>query len=397
VAEPEDPQAIKATEKWFVEQGLPHFIFRYAATRNVWARAVPLLVLVFIGEIAITAPNRKYSLAGSIGAVIGCVAALVAIWAVVNRLRERPAISLPDRIGPIEVFVFALGPAAVPLVFGGQWRSALVTAVINVALLALITLATSYGIVPMSIWAIRHGADQIRTVVGVLVRALPLVFLIVIVVFVNTEAWQVASELHWPVLIVVGFMFVGVGALFAFIRVPGQIGEVDADTWDERRALVGETPAAPLLDECTDAGEPPPLSRREWRNLQLVVLVSEGILVTLVGVAMFLFLVVLGVLSITPGVIETWIGREPQIFWEFDLFNEHLAVTGELMKVCGFLAAFSALQFTVSLVSSGEQQEEFLHQLREELREALAVRAAYLHVMISRASGGKTPTTMSPT
>jgi hypothetical protein len=386
---PDAPEAdaIAATERWFVEQGLPHFIFRYGKTRDVWARVVPLLVLLLIGEIAVTAPNRNYSLGGSIAAVAGCLAALVVLWAIVNRARGRPALALPDRVGPIELLIFAVGPAASPLVFGGQWVSALVTALLNIGLILLVWVATSYGIVPMTVWALRHGADQIRSVVGVLVRALPLVFLIVIVVFVNTEAWQVASDLEWGVLLVVCGMFVAVGALFAFIRAPGQIGTVESDSWGERRELVGGSPAAPLLaDLPSDAEQPPRLSKHEWRNLMLVVLVSEGILVAIVGFAMFLFLVLLGMLSITPGVIETWIGREPDILFDFHLFGEHLGVTGELLKVCGFLAAFSALQFTVSLLSSGDQQEEFLYQLRGELREALAVRAVYLRVMIKQAS-----------
>jgi hypothetical protein len=132
--------------------------------------------------------------------------------------------------------------------------------------------------------------------------------------------------------------------------------------------------------------------------VQLVVLVSEGILVTVVGIGMFAFFVLLGSLAITPSVIESWIGRGPDVLWSFHLFGEDLAVTNELLKVCTFLAAFSALQFTVSLVSSGDQQEEYLHQLRDELREAFAVRAVYLAYVLDRVRASEgTPTTMSPT
>lgn len=391
--------ATTATEAWFIRRGLPHFVFQYAASRNVLPRLVPLVALVFVLEVAVVAPNRRYSTLGSAAAVVGGLAVLVGFWALVNLLRGRHALRLPHQIGPVEVVAFVLGPSVVPLAFGGQWRSAIATGAINATLLVAVVLVTSYGIVPMTRWVVEQGVHQVRSVTGVLVRALPLVFLIVIVVFVNTEAWQVASDLHWPVLGIVCGLFLIVGAVFAFIRVPGQVGEIEADSWAERRELASDSPAAPMLDVLgADPGEPPPLSRREWRNVQLVVLVSEGILVTVVGLGMFAFFVLLGAFAITPSVIETWIGRAPDVLWQFHLFDEDLAVTGELLKVCTFLAAFSALQFTVSLVSSGDQQEEYLHQLRHELRDALAVRAVYLTVVLRRvqASAG-TPTTMSPT
>ncbi len=393
-------QATRATEAWFIRRGLPHFVFRYAASRNVLPRLVPLIALVFVLEVAVVAPNRRYPVLGSIAAVIGGLVALVGAWALVNVLRGRHALRLPHEIRVVEVVVFVVGPSVVPLAFGGQWRSAVATGAINATLLALVHLVTSYGIVPMTRWVLEQSAHQFRSVTGVLVRALPLVFLIVIVVFVNTEAWQVASDLHWPVLAIVCVLFLMVGFVFAFIRVPGQIGEIEVGSWAERFELASDSPAAPLVASMArdDVGEPPALSRRERRNVRLVVLVSEGILVTVVGLGMFAFFVVLGMFAITPGVIETWIGRPPDLFWSFHLFGEDLAITSELLKVCTFLAAFSALQFTVSLVSSGDQQEDYLHQLRDELRDAFAVRAVYLaHVLAGVRPSEDTPTTISLT
>jgi len=392
-------RASTETETWFIRRGLPHFVFRYAASRNVLPRLIPLVALVFVLEVAVVAPNRRYSTLGSAAAVAGGLAALVGFWAVVNVLRGRHPLRLPHEIGPVEVVTFVLGPSLVPLAFGGQWRSAVVTGAINGSLLVTVVLVTSYGILPMTRWVVEQGVHQVRSVTGVLVRALPLVFLIVIVVFVNTEAWQVASDLHWPVLGIVCGLFLMVGVVFAFIRVPGQIGEIAVDTWSERFELASDSPAAPLVAGLgTDIGEPPALSRREWRNVQLVVLVSEGILVVVVGLGMFAFFVLLGAFAITPSVIETWIGRGPDVLWSFHLFGEDLALTGELLKVCAFLAAFSALQFTVSLVSNGDQQEEYLHQLRSELRDAFAVRAVYLAYVLERVRSSEgTPTTMSPT
>jgi hypothetical protein len=128
----------------------------------------------------------------------------------------------------------------------------------------------------------------------------------------------------------------------------------------------------------------PALSRREWINVGLVVLASEGILVALVGVAMFGFLVLLGLLTVPVDLASAWAGAPVDELVSLRLFGADLAVSSELLKTSAFLAGFTSLQFTVSLLSDGTYQEEFLHELREELRDALAARAVYLTVMIRR-------------
>jgi len=241
-------------------------------------------------------------------------------------------------------------------------------------LLAFIYLGTSYGVVPMARWAVGHGARQVRSISGVLVRALPLLLLVVIVVFYATEPAQIAHALTWPLIgVAVGF-FLLVATLFAAIRVPGQVGELaHAESWSVLRERTASTP------------EPPSLSRKEWLNVGLVVMATETILVLLVGAAMFGFLVILGTLTVPFDLMRTWIGAVPDVLVSFHLFDTRLVVTTELLKTAVFLAGFSALQFTVALLSDGTQQEEFLHELREELRESLAARAVYLTAAIRRA------------
>jgi hypothetical protein len=101
---------------------------------------------------------------------------------------------------------------------------------------------------------------------------------------------------------------------------------------------------------------------------------------------MFGFLVVLGVLTVPTDLARTWIGQSPDVLLRFELFGAGLSVTAELLETAAFLAGFTALQFTVSLLSDRTYQDEFLYDLRAKLREALAVRAVYLSVMVRRAS-----------
>jgi hypothetical protein len=348
--------AVRATERWFVGRGLPHFIFHYSASRDVWTRAAPLLAFVAVIEVIANAPSSDFEWWVSVLVSLAAFAALLAVWGISNRLRGRPTFARPDDVGPVEVALFVIVPAVVPIASGGQWRSGLVTAGINIGLLVLIYVGTSYGIVPMTRWAIAHSARQILTVSAILVRALPLLLLIVIVVFATVEPWQIADDLRWPVLLLASVVLFATGVLFAVIRIPKQVGELSRiESWTGVRDQIGSSPALALCDELP--ADPPPaprLSRKEWGNVGLVVLVSEAVLVATVVAGMFVFLVALGTLTIPPGVIRSWIGHAPDTLVSFSLFSERLVVTTQLLKVSGFLAAFSGLQFTVSLLSEGQ-------------------------------------------
>jgi hypothetical protein len=379
-----DAEAVRATERWFVSRGLPHFVYRFRSSRDVWVAVVPVVVLLFVIEIAVLAPNEEYPILGSIAAVVGGVAALVAVWAVANKLRGRSWFARPDRIGPVEVLTFVLGPALIPLAFGGQWRSAVVTAAINFGVLALAYLERRYAVVSLARWTLQHLAVRIRSISGVVLRALPLLLIVVVLVFFTVETWQLAAELRWPVLLLGALLFITLGLVFAVIRAPDQIGEIEADVDPSTiRDLVAETPCVPLASGRSSYSSPP-LSKSERRNVRMVVVVSEGTLVAIVAGAMFLFFVVLGLITIPPNLATEWIGHPPDVLFTFDLFGQEMGMTTELIKVAGFVASFAALQFTVSLLSDRAYEDEFLQGLRADLRQAFAVRAVYLKAVLPR-------------
>jgi hypothetical protein len=382
VSEAGRDDAIRATERWFVRRGLPHFVYRFRSSRDVWVAVVPVVLLLFVIEIAVLAPNEEYPILGSVAAVVGGVAALLALWAVVNRLRGRRWLARPDRIGPVEVLVFVFGPALIPLAFGGQWKSAVATAAVNLVVLALAYLERRYAVVSLARWTLTHFGDRLRTVSGVIVRALPLLLIVVVLIFFTVETWQLAHDVRWPVLLIGLSIFVGLSIAFAVIRAPEQIGEVEADIDPASvRELIEGTPCEPLARQRRRAAVPP-LSRSERRNVRMVVVVSELTLVTVVSGAMFLFLVVVGLVVLPLSLQETWIGAPPDVLFSFDLFDERVGMTVEVIKVAGFVAAFSALQFTVSLLSDRTYLDEFLGDLRESLRVSLAVRVVYLRSVL---------------
>jgi hypothetical protein len=110
--------------------------------------------------------------------------------------------------------------------------------------------------------------------------------------------------------------------------------------------------------------------------------VSELTLVTIVSGALFLFLIVVGLIVLPLTLQDTWIGAPPTVWFSFDLFGERLGLTAEMVKVAGFVAALAALQFTVSLLSDRAYQDEFLGDLRASLRCSLAVRVVYLETVL---------------
>jgi len=391
-----DEAVVRETERWFLKRGLPHFTADYNAAQDIWTRALPALILLFLVEVAVNAPSREFPIWLDVVVVAAAFAALGAVWALVNRARRRAAFARPDDVGVWEVAFFVVVPALVPLAVGGQEGAAAVTAAINVFVLGGIYLSTSYGLVPMTRWALGKLVRQAGTVLNLLVRALPLLLLFITFLFINTEVWQVASGLTWQALLVVVALFVLVGTGFAVIRLPRQIGELASfESWDHAEQRLHGTPLEHVLDE---VGEPPEgtpaLSSRQWGNVGLVVLVSEGIQIVLVAVLVFAFFVVFGTFAIERAVIESWIGQDPDRLATLDMWGQELVLTRELLHVAAFLAAFAGLYFTVVLLTDTTYREEFLEEVVDEVRESFAARAVYLAYL---GGGDGVSTTVSPT
>ncbi len=105
----------------------------------------------------------------------------------------------------------------------------------------------------------------------------------------------------------------------------------------------------------------------------------------LVGLMIGAFYVVFGIVTVRFTTIQEWVSADPDILWRI---NDQLVVTAELLRVSGFIAAFSSLQFAVSAITDDTYREEFLGELVGEVREAFAVRVLYLRLLGVRAGSG---------
>lgn len=163
-------------ERRFRRAGLPLFIEDYTAAGDVFTRAAPLLTLVFVGEM-LGAIDLDWSWVANVGAAIGGLAILLAVFMLANRLRRRPATALPERVGPVELTVFVLAPGLLPLIFGNQVQSAIGTVAANLGLLALVYLVVGYALPAIVRGSFERLGDELALSVATLARAVPLLLL----------------------------------------------------------------------------------------------------------------------------------------------------------------------------------------------------------------------------
>ena len=117
-------EELAAYERRLRRAGLPLLIEDYSAWEDVFTRAVPLLSLVVTGQL-LGAVDKDWPWWGNALALLGALAIVAGGVAMINRARGRKPLSIPDRVGPMELAAFVLVPALLPLVFGGQVTSAL--------------------------------------------------------------------------------------------------------------------------------------------------------------------------------------------------------------------------------------------------------------------------------
>lgn len=376
-----DDDTLEAVERWFRSRGVPHFIDDYSASRDVFTRALAPLTLILVLEL-LGALNFAWAWWANVGVAAASLAALVGVWAVVNIVRKRPAFGRPDSVGPPELAFFVLLVPALDLVAGGQRLTALNTLVGNLLLLGLIYLATSYALLPITRWAAGRLWRQLADVLGLLVRALPLLLLFVTFLFWTTEVWQVAASLDGPFLALTMVLFVVVGIVFVVARIPREVGALARfESWADVGSLVDGTPAAMLpapVPQASGMVDTRPLGRRQWGNIGLVVLFTEGLQIVFVSVMIGVFLVGFGLLTVTPATAATWVGGEVHVLAQRELWGREVALTAELLQVAGFLTAFSGFYFTVYVLTDATYRKEFFDEVLVELRQSLAVRARYL-------------------
>jgi hypothetical protein len=341
-------------EHRFRRAGLPLFIEDYTAAGDVFTRAVPLMTFVFLAEM-LGAIDLDWSPLANVAAALGGLGILLGALMAANRLRGRPLAARPERVGAVELGLFVVVPGLLPLIFGGQVESALWTMAGNAALLALIYLVVGYALPAILRGALGRLGAEMALSVATLARAVPLLLLFAAVLFVNTEMWQVFSDVPGPFLALLGALVVAFGLAFLIAQLPAEVRRMEHDF---------------------AAGHP--LSRRQRLNVALIMLVSHALQVLIVTLAVGGAFVGFGMLAITPGVQESWTGSTGDLLVTFDLLGEEARVTEELLRVAGGVSGLSGLYYAIAVLTDSTYRDQFLDRLSRDMRAVFADRAAYL-------------------
>jgi hypothetical protein len=358
-----EAERIGEYEEHFRRAGLPLLIEDYSPATDIFNRAVPLLGLVFIGEL-LGAIDLQWSVAANLGAVLGGLAILLLGIGAANRARGRPFRSVPRTVGWIELAGFVLLPALLPLVFGGQWRSALVTAAANLLLLALILGVVGFGLLSILRWVAVRLLGQLRSSVELLSKALPLLLLFSILIFPTTEVWQISADIAGLNAAILAVLLLALGTVFLAVRIPPEVRRL------EREAVTG-------------GGE---LRTRQRVNVGLVLFVSQALQVLFVSIAVGAFFVIFGMLTVNSEILHSWIGSSGNELLTIHLGGNDLRLTEELLRVSAGIAAFTGLYFAISMLTDEVYRREFLEGLTEEMRSTFGEWAEYLR--LRQASGG---------
>jgi hypothetical protein len=382
-------EQLRAVERWFVAQGVPHFVADHSPTRVVLRRAAPILVAYLAVTLLMTA-SFQWSFELNLVAVLSAALIVIGGWAAVNILRGRRWRALPDRFGLVEIAGFLIIPALPPLVFGLQVSDAIAAVLESAVFLAVVYVATSYGIVGALVWAVRRAAAQIGSLGRLLTRALPLLMVFIAFTFLSNTVWQVATALTWQQLAIVLLFFLVLSLAFLIGRVVPELRRlVAADSpWPDTLVEIERTPAEALRAGLAGAAHPAvPLRWHEWVNVGTLIIFGQGIQIVLVTFAVQLALVVFGLLLVPVSVQADWVGRPITPLLTIDLGQQSLAITGEMLVVGLFLGAFSGLYFTVSALSDSAYRAEFFSAADREMRQLFAVRSVYHAARLSHEPG----------
>jgi hypothetical protein len=364
-----------AAETWFLTHGLPAVLRPGALVRRVWPRSAPALAAfaVFMAaSVAIVLLTGKHTIDidgtptrgewFALGLVVLVLpgAALVG-WLVSrldNRRRHLSAVA--------SVIVILLGGT-----FGGPTPFILVDFAIEAVVVALILVCTATGVGSIMGWSARATLENLASVGHLFVQSLPVVLLTVLVFF-NAAVWTMVSLITrsrlWLALL---FLFT-IAAVFLLSstldRVRPMLLSTEKSPGDDAR-LTG-TPFETLPDRPHRV----PLSRLERANVVFVLAVSQLLQVLTVSVVTAGIFFVLGLILLSPEVLNAWTRGGPS---DGQIFGMTFPVPQSLIQITLFLGALTFMYLAARAVTDSEYRGRFQDSVIDDLRLTLVARDRY--------------------
>ncbi|BEL06170.1 hypothetical protein Q0Z83_043610 [Actinoplanes sichuanensis] len=365
----------RRTEWWLIHQGLPKFIAKQTLRTHTLPRMFPLLSFCVL---TVPIPNDWLALAV---ATIGSAA----LWLVVTRAGRRPPPVLPRWVAALLLITYVAVPLGAVALEVAKDMAAVkadtelesdaavqgffaILAVIALGLVfAVANVATRYGLVSLVLHSVRHVAGDLRNSFGLLGRALPMLLFIVVFLFFTADIWQLANRI--PVWRLAGIcaMFVAVTLFAIAARLREEIRDIERSMAPDRLiAACQRTPLEAVAPALASTALLPPLRPSEQRNILLILGTRQLIRAAVVGVAVFGFFVVFGLVAVNQATAQLWTESTQPTSFE-----------PAMVKVAALLAGFSVMYFAVSSMTHSEFRQRYFAGILDDVSRVLAVRAVY--------------------
>jgi hypothetical protein len=311
---------------------------------------------------------------------LGGVAAAAAIVAIVNTVRGRPPLAAPKRVGFAGAAGLVLLPAGLDLALGDGVGRALLLALSSVGVAAFAYALASMGVVAAIIELGRASVNGLRDTALIAARAMPPMLAVLLFLFLATEVWQTLGVVEgWRFGVVFASFFI-LGTTFLLGSLRGyRRGLAEPKPGPALAERVARTPAAPLVAEGVTPTVPP-LGRLARINLAVALLVSLGVRIAAVGLAICMFLIGFGMLVVTQSTTQSWTGlpaADLNVLLSISVAGNDIVLTEPLVRVSVLLGAFAALYFTVATLGDERNRREFLDDELERLEDTMAAWAYY--------------------
>jgi len=264
--------------------------------------------------------------------------------------------------------------------FGFGLLAVLATALATLAVAAAVL---STGLIPLASFGLRWFGQTMVRGGSTMLAVLPLLLVAVAFLFLGAETWQSVGRLHGLPLVLTALLFASLGVVFVVRQVRPDLDDIDGftDQDDLRAALPKELDwdehlmAYARMDVA--AGPDNVLRPGERLNLHAVTAIAQIVVAVVVGLAVFAFFLVFGILVVDLPTVQSWSTEHPEIWWQASIVGHHYALTSQHVRVSAFLGVFSALYFVVSASTDKALRASLTEGAQKHARTCLAVRAVY--------------------
>ncbi len=217
---------------------------------------------------------------------------------------------------------------------------------VSVGVAAFSYALASMGVVAAIIELGRESVKGLRDTALIAARAMPPMLAVLLFLFLATEVWQTLGVVEGWRFGVVFTSFLVMSTTFLLGGLRGyRRGLVDSKPTPALAERAARTPAARLVSEGVTPVFPP-LGRLARINLAVALLVSLGVRIAAVGLAIGVFLIGFGMLMVTRSTTASWTGLpagDLNVLLSISVAGNDIVLTEPLVRVSVLLGAFAAL------------------------------------------------------